>query len=171
MGPRPLVVVGDTLLDVDVDGDVERICPEAPVPVLDERARHIRPGGAGLAAILAAGDGRAVTLVTALAGDEAGRELRSLLAAAGVEVVDLGLTGTTPRKTRLRADGRLVLRVDDGDAGAIRSPAPEPALRCVRSTGAVLVADYGRGIAADGALRRALTERPQGRPVIWDPHP
>lgn len=171
MSPRPLVVVGDTLLDVDVDGDVERICPEAPVPVLDERARHVRPGGAGLAAILAAGDGRAVTLVTALAGDEAGRELRSLLAAAGVEVVDLGLTGTTPRKTRLRADGRLVLRVDDGDAGAIRSPAPEPALRCVRSTGAVLVADYGRGIAADGALRRALTERPQGRPLIWDPHP
>jgi rfaE bifunctional protein nucleotidyltransferase chain/domain/rfaE bifunctional protein kinase chain/domain len=172
MSPRPLVVLGDTLIDVDVDGDVERICPEAPVPVLDERARHVRPGGAGLAAILAAGDGRAVTLVTALAGDEAGRELRSLLAVAGVEVVDLGLTGTTPRKTRLRADGRLVLRVDEGGAGAVRASAtPETALRCVQSAAAVLVADYGRGVAADGALRRALADPPRARPVVWDPHP
>jgi nitronate monooxygenase len=51
----PLVVVGDTLLDVDVEGDVERLCPEAPVPVLDEGSEARRPGGAGLAAALALG--------------------------------------------------------------------------------------------------------------------
>jgi bifunctional ADP-heptose synthase (sugar kinase/adenylyltransferase) len=50
----PLVVVGDTLLDVEVEGDVERLCPEAPVPVLDEGGVTRRPGGAGLAAALAA---------------------------------------------------------------------------------------------------------------------
>jgi len=172
MSARPLVVVGDTLLDVDVDGDVERLCPEAPVPILDETARHARPGGAGLAATLAAADGRAVTLVTALAGDEAGGDVRSLLEAAGVEVLDLGLTGTTPTKTRLRTDGRLVLRVDGGGGGAVGTTAsPEPALRSIRSAGAVLVADYGRGMAANGALRRALAERPAARPVVWDPHP
>jgi D-beta-D-heptose 7-phosphate kinase/D-beta-D-heptose 1-phosphate adenosyltransferase len=172
MSARPLVIVGDTLLDVDVDGDVERLCPEAPVPVLDETARHARPGGAGLAATLAAADGRAVTLVTALASDEAGGDLRSLLEAAGVEVLDLGLTGTTPTKTRLRTDGRLVLRVDGGGGGAVRTTAsPEPALRSIRSAGAVLVADYGRGMAANGALRRALAERPAACPVVWDPHP
>jgi D-beta-D-heptose 7-phosphate kinase / D-beta-D-heptose 1-phosphate adenosyltransferase len=171
MSRQPLVVLGDTVLDVDVEGDAERLCPEAPVPVLDERARHARPGGAGLAAVLAAGDGRAVTLVTALAGDEAGRELRSLLAAAGVEVLDLGLAGRTPTKTRLRADGRLLLRVDVGDGGAVRSAPPETALRRLRNAAAILVADYGRGLAADGALRRALAERPRGRHLVWDPHP
>jgi bifunctional ADP-heptose synthase (sugar kinase/adenylyltransferase) len=168
----PLVVVGDTLLDVDVDGDAERLCPEAPVPVLDERERHARPGGAGLAATLAAADGRPVTLVTALAADEPGRKLGSLLEAAGVDVVDLGLAGTTPTKTRLLAEGRLLLRVDDGDGGALRTTAvPPEALVAVGDAGAVLVADYGRGVAAHAGVRRALADRPAGRPVVWDPHP
>jgi len=47
----PLVVVGDTLLDVDVEGDTERLCPDAPVPVVDVAAEHARPGGAGLSII------------------------------------------------------------------------------------------------------------------------
>ena len=172
MSGRPLVVVGDTLLDIDVDGDVERFCPEAPVPVLDERARRARPGGAGLAAVLAAADGRAVTLVTALAGDDAGRNLRTLLEKAGVEVIDLGLSGATPRKTRLRCEGRLLIRVDEGGGGVVREGVPPgPALRRIATAAAVLVADYGRGIAAHGALRRALADQSAARPLIWDPHP
>jgi D-beta-D-heptose 7-phosphate kinase / D-beta-D-heptose 1-phosphate adenosyltransferase len=172
MTPRPLVIVGDTLLDVDVDGDVERLCPEAPVPVLDEADRVYRPGGAGLAATLAAADGRTAALVTALANDEGGRQLRALLEGAGIEVVDLGLAGTTPRKVRLRADGRLLLRVDRGDGGAPRAAdPPERARRLVETAGAVLVADYGRGVAAAPGLRRALAEAAAARPVVWDPHP
>ena len=69
-----IVVVGDTLLDRDLDGTTERLCPEAPVPVVDRVVERSRPGGAGLAAALAAADGHAVTLVTALAGDDAARE-------------------------------------------------------------------------------------------------
>ncbi|HEV2711636.1 MAG TPA: PfkB family carbohydrate kinase, partial [Gaiellaceae bacterium] len=91
-----LAVVGDALLDRDLDGHVERLCPEAPVPVVDEVAQRSRPGGAALAAALAAADGHHVTLVTALSGDEAGRELRALLEHAGVDVVDVGLRGPPP---------------------------------------------------------------------------
>jgi rfaE bifunctional protein nucleotidyltransferase chain/domain len=113
-----------------------------------------------------------VTLVTALAADEPGRKLGSLLEAAGVDVVDLGLAGTTPTKTRLLAEGRLLLRVDDGDGGALRTTAvPPEALVAVGDAGAVLVADYGRGVAAHAGVRRALADRPAGRPVVWDPHP
>ena len=83
---RPLVVVGDSLLDRDLDGSVERICPDAPVPVVDVCAETDRPGGAGLAALLLAADGREVTLVTALGDDRAGGRLADLLAAAGVAV-------------------------------------------------------------------------------------
>ena len=93
----PLVVVGDALLDRDLDGRAERLAPDAPVPVVDDPAERCRPGGAALAATLAATlDGRPVVLVTALAGDEAGAALRGLLDLAGVEVVDLGLAGPTP---------------------------------------------------------------------------
>ncbi|MDQ3932063.1 MAG: phosphoheptose isomerase, partial [Actinomycetota bacterium] len=83
----PLVVVGDALLDRDVEGSVERIAPDAPVPVVDEAHTRSRPGGAGLAAILAAADGREVALVAALADDDPGRELAGLLATAGVTLI------------------------------------------------------------------------------------
>ena len=69
---RRLVVVGDALLDRDLDGRVERLAPDAPVPVVDAAVDRARPGGAALAAALAAADGRPVTLVTALGDDAAG---------------------------------------------------------------------------------------------------
>ena len=53
----PLVVVGDALLDRDVDGTASRLCPDAPAPVLDDSTEVRRPGGAALAALLAATDG------------------------------------------------------------------------------------------------------------------
>ncbi|HKN53099.1 MAG TPA: PfkB family carbohydrate kinase, partial [Amycolatopsis sp.] len=113
-----LVVVGDVLLDRDVDGHAERLSPEAPVPVIEDLMQRSRPGGAGLAAALAAADGRDVVLITALGQDDAGRELAHLLDVAGVEVVDLGLEGSTPEKIRIRSDGRTMLRLDRGGAGA-----------------------------------------------------
>src|SRR4051812_47933301 len=64
-----LVVVGDTLLDVDLVGTATRLCPDAPVPVVDLEHREERAGGAGLTAAIAAADGLAVTLVTAVAAD------------------------------------------------------------------------------------------------------
>lgn len=166
-----VVVVGDALLDVDVEGEVERFCPEAPVPVLDESARHSRPGGAGLAAALAAADGHAVALVTALAGDEEGGELRALLEAAGVEVFDLGLDGRTPTKVRLRADGRLLLRVDRGSGSASQTGRlPAACAGLLLDADAVLVSDYGRRVASHPALRDRLAETGRRRPLVWDPH-
>ena len=50
----PLVIVGDSLLDIDIEGEANRLCPEAPVPVVDITRQRRRPGGAGLAALLAA---------------------------------------------------------------------------------------------------------------------
>ena len=171
MSRRPLVVVGDALLDRDLDGRVERLCPDAPAPVVDDPVGTSRPGGAGLAAALAAAGGRRVTLVTALAGDEAGRELAGLLAAAEVDVVDLGLAGSGPEKVRVRAGGRTLVRVDRGGRPAPVGPPPPEALRALEHAPAVLVADYGRGIAVQPGLRRALERRAAGAPVVWDPHP
>lgn len=167
---RRLVVVGDALLDRDVDGTVERLAPDAPVPVLDERAVRPRPGGAGLAAALLAADGHAVTLVCALGDDPAGRELGALLADRGVALVDLGLDGTTPEKVRLRADGRPLLRLDRG--GGTPGGATDRVRAAVDGAEAVLVADYGRGVAALDGVRAAVGAAVRrGVAVVWDPHP
>lgn len=166
-----LAVVGDALLDRDLEGRAERLSPEAPVPVLEDLRQRSRPGGAGLAAALAAADGRDVVLITALADDEPGRELARLLDQAGVEVVDLGLEGATPEKVRVRSDGRTLLRLDRGGTGTRVRPANGCAARVLGSASGVLVADYGRGVAADVRLRQALTSLAPRLPVVWDPHP
>ncbi|MEV0975519.1 D-glycero-beta-D-manno-heptose 1-phosphate adenylyltransferase [Streptomyces sp. NPDC049915] len=159
----PLVVVGDALLDRDLTGSADRLAPDAPVPVVAGCEERVRPGGAALAAYLAAADGRPVTLITGLGDDPASERLRELLDGR-VEVIALPLTGALSEKTRVLARGRPVVRLDRGDGRA--RAATEEARAALRAAPAVLVSDYGRG-AAD-ALRDVLTERP---PLVWDPHP
>ena len=182
-----LVVIGDSLLDRDVVGRVERICPDAPVPVVDVETERERPGGAALAASLLAGDGVDVTLVTALGDDEAGAAILRLLLASGVEVVDCGLHGPTPQKVRVRVRGaggggmaaggagmgagQSLLRLDlGGPPCAVGGLAAAGADRFT-GAGAVLVSDYGRGLAAHPSVAEALARLGGRVPVVWDPHP
>ncbi|GAA3019711.1 D-glycero-beta-D-manno-heptose 1-phosphate adenylyltransferase [Streptomyces fulvorobeus] len=164
--PTPLLVVGDTLLDRDISGHAERLAPDAPVPVVGHPERRTRPGGAALAACLGAADGREITLVTALGDDEASHEVRALLKDR-VRLVEIPLDGTLACKTRLMADGRPMLRLDDGDGRAVHTTAE--AEDAVAGAHGVLVADYGRGTA--DVLRDALTRKAAHTPVVWDPHP
>jgi rfaE bifunctional protein nucleotidyltransferase chain/domain/rfaE bifunctional protein kinase chain/domain len=168
---RPLlVVVGDTLLDRDVEGSVHRVAPDAPAPVLDEESVRDRPGGAGLAALLAAGGDYDVALVTALADDAGGARLSELLTAAGVDVYALHLPGATPEKVRLRAGAQVLLRLDRG--GTTAQPpgeAPPAVLDVFDRAAAILVSDYGRGVARHPRLREAIEHAKA--PVVWDPHP
>ena len=164
-------MVGDALLDRDLTGRADRLSPDAPVPVVSGLSEVERPGGAGLAALLAARDGGEVVLVTAVGDDPAGRRVAELLAAAGVRVVAGRLPGPTPAKERVRVAGQSLLRLDREEA----APAP-PAVtgamtEVVGSAGAVLVSDYGRGLAADPAVRAAVTAAARAVPVVWDPHP
>jgi rfaE bifunctional protein nucleotidyltransferase chain/domain/rfaE bifunctional protein kinase chain/domain len=167
----PLVIVGDTLLDRDVQGAVERLCPEAPVPVLDERHTTDRPGGAGLAALLAARSGVDVVLVTALADDAGGLRLRELLSAAGVRVGAMPLPGATPEKVRLRAGGQTLLRLDRGGTAQAPDEPSKEIVELLATAGAILVSDYGRGVARKEVLRHAIEAAASTIPVVWDPHP
>ncbi|CAL9381941.1 Bifunctional protein HldE [Streptomyces sp. enrichment culture] len=159
----PLLVVGDALLDRDLSGCADRLAPDAPVPVVAECAERVRPGGAALAAYLAARDGREVTLVAGMGDDPASRELRDLLE-PWLTLIPLPLSEPLSEKTRVLAQDRPVVRLDRG-GGHVRE-ATGAARAAVRAAPAVLVSDYGRG-AAD-ALRDVLAERP---PLVWDPHP
>jgi len=164
-----IVVIGDTLLDHDVDGDVDRLCPDAPAPVLAQTAAAERAGGAGLAAAFAAADGHDVALVTALADDPAGARLAGLLHDAGVEVYALPMAGgSTVEKIRLRTGGRTLLRLDRGAVGSAGAPSAA-AVAAIGAADAVLVSDYGQGVVRQPALRQAICD--SAGPVVWDPHP
>ncbi|WP_228919364.1 PfkB family carbohydrate kinase [Streptomyces sp. DH20] len=165
-GPEPLVVVGDVLLDEDIEGVATRLAPDAPAPVVDVTGDHRHPGGAGLAAALAARGGRDVVLVTALGDDPASEAVRQQLRGR-VRLLELPLHGTLPVKTRVLAGGRPLVRIDRG-GGTPGEPdeAVREALACAH---AVLVADYGRHTA--GAVRPHLEEAARRTPLVWDPHP
>jgi D-beta-D-heptose 7-phosphate kinase / D-beta-D-heptose 1-phosphate adenosyltransferase len=171
MTPR-LVVVGDALLDRDLVGTVDRVAPDAPVPVLAATGTVDRPGGAALAAALATDLGVEVALIAPVPDDPGGARLRALLNDAGVQLCALPVDGPMPEKIRIRAGGHMLMRVDQ--AGA---PAPVPdklgrdAAAVLRSATGVLVSDYGRGTTAAPELRRVLGEIARRRPVVWDPHP
>jgi D-beta-D-heptose 7-phosphate kinase/D-beta-D-heptose 1-phosphate adenosyltransferase len=170
VGPRAgVVVVGDALLDADLTGRADRLAPDAPVPVLDALQEELRPGGAALAAVLAARDGRQVTLVAGTADDDEGHRLVDLVSSYGVEVVQLPLSGRTSVKRRVRAAGQSLLRLDSGGNGALGEPPAEVAT-LVEDAGAVLVADYGQGVARHPVLRAMLERAARRTSVVWDPH-
>ncbi|UKA50092.1 PfkB family carbohydrate kinase [Arthrobacter sp. FW305-123] len=164
-----ITVVGDVLLDVDINGAATRLSPDAPVPVVDVADVRRRAGGAGLVATVLAQDGHDVALVTALSDDDGASHLRRAL--TGVAVLAGAPLAPTPTKTRVRIGTHPMVRFDQGCA-----PAPVPAttehmLAAIASAEAIVVADYGRGITANPHIRAALADAARRVPVVWDPHP
>ena len=165
-----IAVVGDLLLDRDVLGSVSRVCPDAPVPVVDVATEVARPGGAGLAATLLADDGLDVTLVAAIGDDEAGRWVSRLLAERGVRLLALRTSGTTREKQRVRAGDQSLLRLDRGTSCPPSGDLPGAVHDAMAEADAVLVCDYAGGMTADPAVRSALTTAAAAHPLVWDPH-
>ncbi|GAA1625259.1 PfkB family carbohydrate kinase [Georgenia ruanii] len=170
---RPhVVVVGDVVLDADMDGRVERLSPDAPVPVVDVTGRRESPGGAGLAALLCAA-GAQVTLVAPVADDAAGARLATQLE-RDLTLVRLAHQGGTRTKTRVRSGGQSLVRVDDGGPGApgeLDAAVREAVRATLAAADAVLVSDYGAGVTRHASLRDLLAAAARARPLVWDPHP
>ena len=164
-----IAVVGDTLLDVDVSGTSERLSPDAPVPVVDVRTDDRRAGGAGLVATMLAREGHEVVLVTVLGDDARAAEVRALL--PDVTVVAGPSGAPTPGKTRVRVADHALVRIDEG-CGTPPVPAVGDDMTAVLDgVDAIVVADYGRGVAAAPAMRSALARAAERTPLVWDPHP
>lgn len=168
---RPhVVVVGDVVLDRELVGTAERLAPDAPVPVVDVSSLRETPGGAGLAALLAAGSGARVTLIAPIAQDDGGASLRALLE-PHVELIAIGHQGPTRRKTRVRSGGQSLLRIDDGGPGRPTEVPAERIAAALAAADAVLVADYGAGATTDPRIRDLLSSAASRVRMVWDPHP
>jgi rfaE bifunctional protein nucleotidyltransferase chain/domain len=166
-----VVVVGDALLDIDVETSSDRLVPDTAAPVLDEQARTERPGGAALAASLAAADGTGpVTLVTALPDDSDGARVRALLGDR-VRIISLPCLGSTGVKMRLCRGDQVLARLDRGGAGVEITSVGDDVADALASADTVLVSDYGRGVVGHPDMLRLLQAAATRRPLVWDPHP
>ncbi|RMF88089.1 MAG: bifunctional D-glycero-beta-D-manno-heptose-7-phosphate kinase/D-glycero-beta-D-manno-heptose 1-phosphate adenylyltransferase HldE [Nitrospirae bacterium] len=173
---RRVLVVGDVMLDEYLWGEIERISPEAPVPVLDERSRHHAVGGAGNVAANLAALGCRAGIGSVVGEDGPARTLRAELEALGVDgralVVDR--ERPTPLKTRVIARRQQLVRIDREERRPLAPWAEERLLEAVRGClggcGAVVLSDYGKGVVTEG-LVRGITQaaRAAGVPVVGDP--
>lgn len=175
MRARRVVVVGDAMLDVYLQGDVERISPEAPVPVVRVRERKYALGGAANVAQNVAAAGAHGTLV-AVAGDDAGGErLRAMLRAIGSDDSALiSVARPTTTKTRLVARSQQVVRFDEEEDADLESTSIArvvAALDDVLATAdALVLEDYNKGVLVAEVIAHAIA-RAQARsiPIVVDP--
>jgi len=170
-----VLVVGDLMLDRFVRGDVWRISPEAPVPVVAVRSVDVHPGGAGNVVANLAALGAAPTVVGWVGRDGSGAELRGLLDGLGADargVVAVPALSTI-EKIRVVAHAQQVVRLDHepGRPGpAVEREVLRRTARHLGAVDAVIVSDYGKGTIFPALLDRlAAARRSGGVPLLVDP--
>ena len=172
----PVLLVGDLMLDRYLWGEVSRISPEAPVPVLKVEREEVRLGGAGCVVANLATFGARVHLVSVVGQDAPGTKVLEMLAALGVDTSGVLREASvqTTQKTRLMARVQHLLRVDrDGEhlPQAALARLEAAAIERLDRVRAVLVSDYGRSVLEGQLCRRVCAEaRKRGIPVLVDPH-
>jgi rfaE bifunctional protein kinase chain/domain len=171
-----VLVIGDVMLDEYIVGAVSRICPEAPVPVLDVRSRYSSGGGAANVAMNIAGLGASVDLVGLAGDDAAGRLLRELLQRESIPVtglVDAGERGTIS-KTRIVAGQQQICRIDHETKSDVLASTMDRLMDVskerMRSNSIVVLSDYAKGILTDRFCREVISfARASAKAVIVDP--
>lgn len=169
-----IAVIGDLMLDVYLDGSIERISPEAPVPVVRARTHRQVPGGAANVASNVLAFGAKVDIVGVIGPD--GKDLTDALAERGCAdhfglVVDP--SRRTIRKQRIIA-GQQVVRIDFEDLHPLAREVEQEIIAragaAVATSDVVVLSDYGKGVLTDAVLAATIDcAKVLGKPVIVDP--
>jgi D-glycero-beta-D-manno-heptose-7-phosphate kinase len=171
IGDARVLVVGDVMLDRYWFGDVERISPEAPVPVIRVSRREDRLGGAANVAKNAAALGAKVGLLSVVGNDEAGDCIAKLLGETGI-ASHLHRDTTAPTTIKLRAIGRQqqLIRIDFEDAPSreVLAGKLEQFVSLLSEYDLVVMSDYGKG-GLTHIARMIEAARKAGRRVLVDP--
>jgi D-beta-D-heptose 7-phosphate kinase/D-beta-D-heptose 1-phosphate adenosyltransferase len=170
-----VLVVGDVMLDEYIWGEVRRVSPEAPVPVVEIRTRTYVPGGAGNVASGVAGLGGIARLAGVVGEDASARLLLDSLERAGVES---GLTPDPSRptttKTRIVAQSQQVVRADSEDRAPLATEVADRVVSWIEGrvadTDALVLSDYAKGVVSPELAGRVIElARDAGKPVVADP--
>ena len=173
--PPRIAVLGDAMLDLYLKGDVDRISPEAPVPVVRVRERRYALGGAANVAQNVLATGAQCEIIAAIGRDAVGVQLREMLSEHGAEkrgLVDCDRPTTT--KTRILARGQQIVRVDeevDADLSADEVARVLDAItRAVSEADALILEDYNKGVMVPTVIRAAVdAAMARGIPTVVDP--
>src|ERR1700735_4836002 len=170
-----VLVVGDLMLDRYIHGEVDRISPEAPVPVLRHAHRYERPGGAANVAMNLAGLGCQALLAGLWGSDTEQRELAAALEAAPIDTAGVVTTSLpTISKTRIVGRTQQLLRLDiesrDTPPAAEAADLQQRATDLVAKVHAVILSDYAKG-ALSVALCEAVIRAAHSAaiPILADP--
>lgn len=174
--PVSILVAGDVMVDEYVMGEVERISPESPVPVVVVRDRLRRLGGAGNVAKNLVSMGGKVALFATVGNDSAGRWFRERcesLAVEGFWLKDDPVRPTTI-KTRVVARNQQLVRIDEENVGYLGEDLERAVIKDVESVvsqvKAVILSDYGKGFLTSEVIRVLIDRaRAHGIPVLVDP--
>jgi D-beta-D-heptose 7-phosphate kinase/D-beta-D-heptose 1-phosphate adenosyltransferase len=174
---RRVAVIGDVMLDHFVFGRVNRISPEAPVPVVEFDHEQFRLGGAANVAHNLRALGAYATLVGLVGDDDSAREVEAGLSAQDIDATTLVRTSTRPTSRKMRivtTRNQQVARVDYEDdrdiTGSLEDDVLDAAVHAAGSAEIVLVSDYLKGVVTGRVMRgvvEAATRR--GAPVLVDP--
>ncbi len=170
-----VLVVGDVMLDKYVWGEVDRISPEAPVPVVRTVWRNEQPGGAANVAMNLASLGARVTVGGFGGGDKEQRQLEALLAEAGVEPILTAVPGTsTTSKLRILGDNQQMLRLDSESSPRICEPYSDELIDrmmgVLPSANVVVLSDYAKGTLNERVCRALIDVAGEYKiPVLVDP--
>ncbi len=171
---RRVAVVGDAMLDAYVVGEVARISPEAPVPVLNIAREEFMLGGAANVAKCLVALGAEVRLCTVVGDDADGTLFRSEATNLNIDVdgVVVDPLRATTRKTRIVARQQQVIRLDrescDPIAPAVAKQLLSRVKKAVKWADAIVVSDYAKGVMTE-ELCQALIACADGKPVVVDP--
>lgn len=170
-----IAIVGDAMLDVYLHGDVERISPEAPVPVVRVRDRRFALGGAANVAQNVAMVGAPCELVATVGTDASGERLRAMLGMLGADPAALvEVPRPTTTKTRVLARSQQIVRFDEEEDSDASSADVERILasvqRAVERADALVLEDYNKGVLVAPVIASAIeAARRRGIPIVVDP--
>jgi D-glycero-beta-D-manno-heptose-7-phosphate kinase len=175
---RKIIVVGDVGLDEYVMGDVRRISPEAPVPVLEVRSQDSRMGLAANVAQNVASLGGTAWLLSVIGADAAGEQLKGQLREVGVSSEHLIVDRSRPttRKLRVMSGHHHLVRVDFEQKRYLEESAQTALLKrledLVPEVDAVIIEDYAKGVLSETALAEIIRiAHKHKKKVLADPHP
>lgn len=174
--PARALVIGDFMLDVYTKGSVQRISPEAPVPVLCVEEENSHPGGAGNAILNLVSLGMEVVAIGRVGNDLYGRELVAALEKERVDCNNIFLDNhfSTPVKKRMIADHQQLLRVDYENPTVLSAELERKVCTALpellKRTDVVAISDYAKGFLSDELLYQVIHQaRERKIPVIVDP--
>jgi D-beta-D-heptose 7-phosphate kinase / D-beta-D-heptose 1-phosphate adenosyltransferase len=176
MSSAMVVCAGDVMLDSFVHGEVSRISPEAPIPVLRVKRCQSMVGGAGNAVRNLAALGCAVRFFSVTGDDIEAGNIRDLLGELpeNCAVLEREPGRQTPVKTRYLAHGQQLLRADSETAAPVTAETHEKLLaafsEALPACSIVLLSDYAKGVLNDGYAQEYIAAaRTAGKPVVVDP--